>query len=393
MSRNYTSIAEPKTLSGDITNTATQLTLNNVTGLPSPPYVLVLSPDTASEEAVLVVADGTLTAPTIRIQRAIETGATAYPHTNGNAVRHMIVGSDLQFVHDHLDDSDLVHGIGSAEGNVVGTAKAQTLTNKTLTTPKINENVNLTATSTELNILDGATLTTTELNYVDGVTSAVQTQLNTKAPSADPTFTGTVVLPSTTSIGTVTSTEIGYLDGVTSAIQTQFTNNTPVGAVNMWVTDTAPTGWLLCDGTEKLVSSYPTLANVIGTNYGALTNGSGGAGTTHFRVPDLRGRVPMGIGTGTTVDHNNALTARSFNATNRSKVSNDETVTLTEAQMPSHNHALARATKTIGTVGSDVYDVIPVGDFAAQDATDYRGSSQAHNNTQPSTVINFIIKF
>jgi hypothetical protein len=40
--------------------------------------------------------------------------------------------------------------------------------------------------------------------------------------SAGPTFTGTVVLPSTTSIGSVTSTEIGYVNGVTSAIQTQF---------------------------------------------------------------------------------------------------------------------------------------------------------------------------
>jgi hypothetical protein len=41
------------------------------------------------------------------------------------------------------------------------------------------------------------------------------------APLASPTFTGTVVLPSSTSIGNVTSTEIGYLDNVTSAIQTQ----------------------------------------------------------------------------------------------------------------------------------------------------------------------------
>jgi hypothetical protein len=41
------------------------------------------------------------------------------------------------------------------------------------------------------------------------------------APLSAPTFTGTVVLPSTTSIGTVSSTEIGYVDGVTSAIQTQ----------------------------------------------------------------------------------------------------------------------------------------------------------------------------
>jgi plastocyanin len=64
-------------------------------------------------------------------------------------------------------------------------------------------------------------ITSTELGYIDGLTSSAQTQINTKAPSASPTFTGTVVLPSTTSIGTVDATEIAYLDGVTSAIQTQ----------------------------------------------------------------------------------------------------------------------------------------------------------------------------
>jgi hypothetical protein len=61
----------------------------------------------------------------------------------------------------------------------------------------------------------------TEIGYLDGVTSAIQTQINDKAPLAGPTFTGTVSLPSTTSIGDVSSTEIGYLDGVTSSIQTQ----------------------------------------------------------------------------------------------------------------------------------------------------------------------------
>jgi hypothetical protein len=50
----------------------------------------------------------------------------------------------------------------------------------------------ITASAAEVNILDGATLSTTELNYVDGVTSAIQTQINAKAPLASPTFTGTV---------------------------------------------------------------------------------------------------------------------------------------------------------------------------------------------------------
>jgi hypothetical protein len=65
----------------------------------------------------------------------------------------------------------------------------------------------------------------TEIGYLNGVTSAIQTQLTNldtvKANLAGPTFTGTVVLPTTTSVGDVSSDEIGYLNGVTSAIQTQ----------------------------------------------------------------------------------------------------------------------------------------------------------------------------
>jgi hypothetical protein len=53
--------------------------------------------------------------------------------------------------------------------------------------------------------------------------SGLGASLAAKSDLASPTFTGTVTLPSTTSIGTVSSTEIGYLDGVTSSVQTQIT--------------------------------------------------------------------------------------------------------------------------------------------------------------------------
>jgi hypothetical protein len=82
--------------------------------------------------------------------------------------------------------------------------------------------------------LDSATIgnvSNTELQYLDGVTSAIQTQIDSKiatttanstfAPKQDPTFTGTVSLPGTTSIGNVSAIELGYLDGVTSNVQTQ----------------------------------------------------------------------------------------------------------------------------------------------------------------------------
>ena len=81
----------------------------------------------------------------------------------------------------------------------------------------------------------------TELEYVKGVTSGIQTQLNAKAPLASPTFTGTVVLPSTTSIGTVSSTEIGYLDNVTSSIQTQLDNKIAKNVATTYTTNTITT--------------------------------------------------------------------------------------------------------------------------------------------------------
>ncbi len=91
-----------------------------------------------------------------------------------------------------------------ATDTLVGKATTDTLTNKTLTSPKINENVELLATSTELNILDGATLSTTELNYVDGVTSAIQTQIDNKASLSGATFTGAVSGTSLTLSGDLT---------------------------------------------------------------------------------------------------------------------------------------------------------------------------------------------
>ena len=73
-------------------------------------------------------------------------------------------------------------GGGVAWGDITGTLSSQTDLN--------------TALGGKQDVLTGLTPTVTELNYVDGVTSAIQTQLNAKAPAASPTFTGTVTLPS-----------------------------------------------------------------------------------------------------------------------------------------------------------------------------------------------------
>jgi hypothetical protein len=60
---------------------------------------------------------------------------------------------------------------------------------------EINKLDGLTASTAELNKMDGLLASTAELNYTDGVTSSIQTQLNAKAPTASPTFTGTANIP------------------------------------------------------------------------------------------------------------------------------------------------------------------------------------------------------
>jgi hypothetical protein len=115
--------------------------------------------------------------------------------------------------------------------------------------------------ATELRIKIGNGVDTfADLEYVPSIGS-VDTQIATaiadKAPKADPTFTGTVSLPSGTSIGDVSSTEIGYLDGVTSSVQTQ---------LNTLGSDKAPKADPTFTGTVSGVTkTHVGLANVDNT--------------------------------------------------------------------------------------------------------------------------------
>ena len=198
------------------------------------------------------------------IQNAFELfyyGDASTGNTTGDVSLHAnLVDFDTRITANDVDISGHtgavsdVHGVGAGH-SVVGTGTVQTLTNKTLTSPKINENVNVTATSTELNTLDGITASTAELNTLDGITAS--------------------------------TTELNYINGVTSSIQTQINTNTPAGMISIHAGSSAPTGWLLCDGTSYASASYTTLFNVIGYTFG----GSG----ANFSVPNLKGKVVVGI--------------------------------------------------------------------------------------------------
>lgn len=138
---------------------------------------------------------------------------------------------------------DLAIGTGANTGAklTIGTANMLLQVNAGATAPEWTDTITVsgvTATSGTITtlIIGGVTITTsgTELNFVDGVTSAIQTQLDAKAPLASPTFTGTVTLPTPFTLGAVsvlpTGTELNFVDGVTSAIQTQLDAKAPTAS-------------------------------------------------------------------------------------------------------------------------------------------------------------------
>lgn len=103
-----------------------------------------------------------------------------------------------------------------------------------------------------------------DANYASTITTA----LAAKAPLASPTFTGTVVLPSTTSVGDVSSTELGYLNNVTSAIQTQLDAKAPIAS---------PTFTGTVSGTVAAAVSAASAASAIGFR-GIPASGAGASG-------------------------------------------------------------------------------------------------------------------
>lgn len=79
-----------------------------------------------------------------------------------------------------------------------------------------------------------------DVNLEIGIAGHLKNLTDLKANLAGPTFTGNVVLPSTTTIGTVSATELGYLYGVTSAIQTQIDAKSPINSPTFTGTVTLP---------------------------------------------------------------------------------------------------------------------------------------------------------
>jgi microcystin-dependent protein len=165
--------------------------------------------------------------------------------------------------------------------------------------------------------------------------------------------------------------EVQYLNSITAAHQITL----PPGMIAPYAGASAPTGWLLCDGTTGKDSVADTtlaaLYAVIGTTYG-------GTGADDFDLPDLRERVPVGYKSGGTFDP-------------IGDTGGEETHLLTgpESGIAAHSHSVP--IYTAGSGGYAVSSGLNSGPLTTSTAGDTNASS-AHNNLQPYIVLNYIIK-
>lgn len=172
----------------------------------------------------------------------------------------------------------------------------------------------------------------------------------------------------------------------------------PAGIVSAFAGVTAPAGWLMCYGQAVSRTEYSALFTALSTTYGS------GDGSTTFNVPDLRGRAIAGVDNmgGSAASR---LTSTVLSASNTlGATGGTQTHTLTEAQMPVHTHIqnahqhgvpergdgsgyyTALYSNTAGDAGNNVQTRLVT---ATNQNT---GGGTAHLNTQPTIVLNYIIK-
>ncbi len=161
----------------------------------------------------------------------------------------------------------------------------------------------------------------------------------------------------------------------------------PVGAMIDFGGTSAPTGWLMCDGTEALQATYPALFAVVGSTFGTATAG-------YFRLPNLLGRATIGQGTGTgggtsgtgTVTGGSGLTARAVGAW-----AGEETHALSIAELAAHTHTVNGDDGGPGA-GMTPHFATHAAPSPQSAATTSTGSGTAHQNMQPFLVVSKIIK-
>jgi microcystin-dependent protein len=158
-----------------------------------------------------------------------------------------------------------------------------------------------------------------------------------------------------------------------------------IGEIRMFGGTFAPAGWAFCNGQTMPISENDALFVVVGTTYG-------GDGQETFGLPDLQGRAPMHMGTGS--DGINYIIGEKAGV---------ESVALTTQQIPAHTHAPvanhaagtspspANAVWASAGSGEQLYRTEAPNLAMEGGLVQGTGGSQPHENMGPFLVISFII--
>jgi microcystin-dependent protein len=182
----------------------------------------------------------------------------------------------------------------------------------------------------------------------------------------------------------------------------------PAGIVSAFAGVTAPSGWLMCYGQAVSRTEYSALFTALSTTYGS------GDGSTTFNIPDMRGRAIAGVDNmgGTAASR---LTSTVLSASNTlGATGGTQTHTMTSAEMPSHTHTQnAHGHELFSTAGLNlgsseggtpdyvrsIFNRVAADSNSTKWTADQRtatnqstGGGGAHLNTQPTIVLNYIIK-
>ncbi len=159
-----------------------------------------------------------------------------------------------------------------------------------------------------------------------------------------------------------------------------------LGEIKIFAGNFAPRDYAFCDGRSVPVDQNPALFSIISTLYG-------GDGRTTFDLPDLQGRAPL---------HYGGSQGPGLSPYRLAEKLGTDTVTLTDANMPPHNHN-AQASELAGDQMSPTNNVIsrgptrmddlfaPAGNTGTFNALANTGGGGGRSNLQPLLVINFII--